>query len=137
MNRQKNRTVCTILMGVLLTLAPAAVNGAEPARTAPPSAAEVAKLAKEARTPADHAEVAKKYELRAKALEQKADKVEREIQRERATPPSVMETRWPAMVANARERREQLAMQNRRAAEECFRLAAHHRTLAGDTAASE
>jgi hypothetical protein len=35
------------------------------------------------------------------------------------------------MVVNARERKERLAMQARRAAEESRRLAAHHSKLAG------
>jgi hypothetical protein len=137
MNRLKNRTVCSFLFGVLLTLGPATVNGAEPAQTAPREAADLEKLAKRAKTPSDHSEVAKQYERRAVALEAKADRLEREIRAEKAMPPSVMETRWPAMVVNARERRGQLAMQTRRAAEECFRLAAQHRTMAGDAAESE
>jgi hypothetical protein len=137
MSRLTNGTMWAFLSGVLLALAPVTLRGTEPVQTAPREAADLGKLAKRANSPSDHLEVAKMYERRATTLDATADRLERELGREKATPPSVMETRWPAMVVNARERREQLAMQSRRAAEECFRLAAHHRSLAGDAAASE
>ena len=136
MIRQNKNTICSILFGVLLAVSPVTVSGAEPAKKAPLAAADLERLAQEAKTPADHAVVAKRYEERASSLLEKAEKLENELRRERAAP-SAMATKWPAMVNGARERKEQLAMQNRRAAEESTRLARHHRSLAGETEAGE
>jgi hypothetical protein len=92
---------------------------------------EIAKLAKSAETPAEHTQVAQQYLLRAKALEEKADKIERELRAERQGWQPPMATKWPAMVENTRERKERVAMQARRAAKESTELAAHHSKLAG------
>lgn len=92
---------------------------------------EIAKLAKSAETPAEHAQVAQQYLWRAKALEAKADKIERELRNERQGWQPPLATKWPAMVENSRERKERVAMQARRAAKESMELAAHHSKLAG------
>ena len=136
MPAKSNQTLFSLALGALLAWSPAAVRGAEPAGTKPLDAAGIERMAKDAKSPADHARVATQYELRGKSLEERADKIEGEVRQDKAAP-SAMATKWPAMVVNARERREQSAMQARRAAEECYRLAQHHRTLAGDTRASE
>ena len=126
-------TILTLGVGGLLALVPAALSATELNAAGKTTALET--LAKEAKTSSEHAEVARQYELRGKGLQAKAESMEREIRQQRANP-SAMETKWPAMVANARERREQVAMQTRRAAEESFRLAEHHRTLARDSRAA-
>lgn len=134
--KYNNNLICSLLFGALLAWSPAALRGTEPVQQKPLEAAEIDRMAKSAKSAADHERVAAQYELRGKTLEARADGIEREIRKEQAAP-SAMATKWPAMVANARERREQTAMQARRAAEECYRLAAHHRSLAGDSRASE
>jgi hypothetical protein len=136
MKNKYNKIICSLLFGALLAWGPAVLRAAEPTRNTPLEASEIDKLAKEAKTVAEHARVAFHYDLRGKQLEEKADKIEREIRQQQASP-SAMATKWPAMVVNARERRAQTAMQARRAAEECYRLAQHHRTLAGGERAGE
>ena len=91
---------------------------------------EIAKMAREADSPAEHTEVAKQYVWRAEALEAKADKIERELRDEKQGF-NQMAHKWPAMVQNQRERKERVAMQARRAATEAMRLAEHHSKLAG------
>jgi hypothetical protein len=92
---------------------------------------DIAKLAKAAESPADHARVAQQYLWRAKSLEGKADKIERELRSEREGWQPPLATKWPAMVENVRERKERVAMQARRAAKESLELAAQHSKLAG------
>jgi hypothetical protein len=116
----------TLSLTALLTLAPGAIAGARL-----PEAKEIGQMAADARTPADHKQVAKSYVAYAKYMEERADKLDREVQAAKSGPKSAMETKWPAMVVNARERKVRLAMQARRAAEESRRLAAHHSKLAG------
>jgi hypothetical protein len=134
-NHFKN-LIATIAMGALVVLSPTALSAGERRTDAPLESAAIAKMAKDAKSAAQHAEVAKQYELRGKALEEQADKIARELQKQRAEP-SAMATKWPAMVANARERQEQIALQKRRAAEECYTLARHHKSLAGESIAAE
>ena len=133
MKSRYTKTICSAVLGGLLALIPAALSATELNKSE--TAAVLERKAKEAKTPAEHSEVARQYELRARALDVKAESIEGEVRQQKANP-SAMETKWPAMVVNARERREQLAMQTRRAAQESYRLAEHHRTVAGETRAS-
>jgi hypothetical protein len=128
--------MATVAVGAMLALSPAAASAGERRGEAPLESAAIAKLAKDAKTPAEHAEVATQYELRGKALEEQADRIARQLQDQKSSP-SAMAAKWPAMVANARERQEQIALQKRRAAEECYSLARHHKTLAGERADAE
>jgi hypothetical protein len=88
---------------------------------------QIAQLAKDAQTSSEHAEVAKQYRTHAASLEQKAARYEEQVQD--AGPTRAMEQKWPAMIVNARERKAQLAVQARRAAQESYRLAEHHDKL--------
>lgn len=98
---------------------------------------DIEKLAKVAQSPAEHAKVAKHYRLRAESLTEKADRLEREVRQQKASP-SPMAQKWPAMVVNARERKEQVAMQARRAAHESLVLAQRHENLAaGDSVSAQ
>ena len=97
------------------------------------NANELSQMAKNATTPADHARVARGYLTHAKSLDEKAGKLEREVEASKAGPKSAMETKWPAMVTASRDRKEQLAMQARRAAQESQRLAEHHSKLSGQS----
>jgi hypothetical protein len=120
----------SIVFGAALTLGVPAV-GAERAL----ESKDIEKLAKVAQSPAEHAKVAKHYRLRAESLTEKADRLEREVREQKASP-SPMAQKWPAMVVNARERKEQVAMQARRAAQESLMLAERHEDLAAGESVS-
>jgi hypothetical protein len=98
-----------------------------------PDIKEITQMAKSADTPAEHERVARSYVLHARALEFKAEKLEREVQAQRTGPTRGMEQKWPGLIKTKRQRNEQLAMQTRRAAEESLRLAEYHSKLAGRT----
>jgi hypothetical protein len=120
--------VTTFTLAAALTLVPGALAGERV-----PEAKEIGQMAKNAATPADHAKVAQSYAAHANNLDAKAARIEREIEASKPAPKSAMETKWPAMVVNARERKERLAMQARRAAEESRRLAGGTSCQAGRT----
>jgi outer membrane lipopolysaccharide assembly protein LptE/RlpB len=86
-------------------------------------------MAREADTPREHAQVAKQYRLRAEDFQAKAAKHEaaaRTLRNNR----NPMSHKWPAMANGGRERESQLAVQARRAAQECFAIADRHVSLA-------
>jgi len=88
-------------------------------------------LAKNAITPAEHAEVAIGYTEWAKALEAKAVKHEATAERlTREAHLNPMRHKWPAMAAAPIERENRLAMQARRAANEARQFAMKHEALA-------
>jgi hypothetical protein len=86
-------------------------------------------MSKKAESPEDHAKAAKQFRLRAEALEAKAAKHE-ENAKKMATGHNPMAQKWPAMVRNGQGREQQLAIQARRAAQECRVQAAKHINLA-------
>jgi hypothetical protein len=98
-----------------------------------PNSKEVAKMAQTANSPSDHANVAKHYLDLSKQHEAKADKLEKELSRYNPGPTAAMEQKWPALMNASRERKERLAMQSRRAAQEARQLAKHHSQRAGRT----
>ena len=108
-----------------LILMPADLSGSEPIK----EAAALEAMAKEADTPKEHAQVAKQYRLRAEALEAKAAKHEDNARKMRNST-NAMSHKWPAMVNNSWQRESQLAVQARRAAQECHAIAARHVGLA-------
>ena len=111
------------VLGTLMALTPLV------AAEKPMEPKQIAQLAKDAKTSSDHAEVAKEYRAHAASLEQKAVQYEQEARVQDAGPSRAMEQKWPAMIVNARERKAQLAVQARRAAQESHRLAEHHQKL--------
>ena len=119
-------TTLSITLAAALALVPGAF-ASERAR----NAHDIAEMAKSATTPADHARVARGYLEHARSLDAKADKLERDVEAAKSGPKSAMEAKWPAMVTGSRDRKERLAMQTRRAAQEAQRLAEHHSKLAG------
>ena len=120
------------ILGAWLMLAAPAAYSAEPVL----AAKQIEQLAKKANTSDEHAAVAKQYRARAEMLEDEADKLEREVrQRKSATNPVAV--KWPAMANGGVAKKERLAMQARRAAQECNQLAAYHQRLAGDERSSE
>ena len=123
MKSRWNKTVMAMAFGALLAFAPAATGNDK-----------IAQAAKDAKTSSEHAEVAKQYRDHAMSLEKKAAKLEREARVQDAGPTRALEQKWPAMVVNARERKAQLAVQARRAAQESYVAAERHEKLAGQGA---
>jgi hypothetical protein len=117
--------IAAVALGWLLAVAPAA-HAAENA----PAPKQLEQMAKDARTASEHSDVAAKYRDRAMSLESKAQKLEREARVQDAGPTRAMEQKWPAMIVNARERKAQLAVQARRAAQESYAIAERHEKLA-------
>lgn len=93
---------------------------------------QIALQAKNARTAAEHTEVARLYEQRAAAFEAKAKRHEERAdsmaRREGYNP---MKYKWPAMVQGPIDLERSKAMQARRAARETLELVARHREFAG------
>lgn len=97
---------------------------------------QLARLAKEAKTAAEHNRVASLYEKRAEALEAKAKEHEAEATRlESKQGYNPLAHKWPAMARGPVEHQRSKAMQARRAARESLELAARHREQAGKAAA--
>ena len=122
-NRIKNLTASAV-WGALMAVTPMV------AAEKPMEPKQIAQLAKDAKTSSEHAEVAKQYRAHGTSLEQKAVRYEQEARVQDAGPTRAMEQKWPAMIVNARERKAQLAVQARRAAQESYNLAQHHDRLA-------
>lgn len=138
----KNRWVQLLItsassLALILTLAaPAAA--VEPAKEKDLiDANKLALMAREAKTPAEHATVAKHYRLRAEAFEAKAQKHEAEAQKLAARPRNPLEVKWPAMARKSWQRESQLAVQARRAAKESYDLADRHIRLAVEAELAE
>jgi hypothetical protein len=107
-----------------LWAAPFTARAAEPVM----EAGKLEEMSKEANSPAEHAKAAKQFRLRAESLEAKAKKHEENARKRNS--PNPMATKWPAMVRNGTDRESRLAMQARRAAQECYTRAARHVSLA-------
>lgn len=116
--------LCTLAI-VGLTVMPNQVRASEPTN----STAALEAMAKAADSPKEHAQVAKQYRLRAEALEAKAVKHEENANQMRKNT-NAMAHKWPAMVNNGWQKESQLAVQARRAAQECNAIAAKHVGLA-------
>ena len=95
------------------------------------------KLAAKASTPAEHATVAKQYRLRAEALDATAEKHEAEARKLSNGPANPMAAKWPAMAGRSAQTERQLAVQARRAAQECYARADHHLRLAVEAQLAE
>ena len=122
----KTRYMAQIALGALLAIGSPAVM-AEKTRV---DDRQLDRNARTAQTPAEHEAVAREYVTRARALEQKAELIERELRDTRSGPANPMAYKWPAM-AGGRARQERMAVQTRRAAQESYALAERHSKLAG------
>ena len=125
MRSRYNKMAAALVFGALLALTPAA-----PAAEKNLEPKKIAQLAKDAKTSTEHAEVAKQYRDHAVSLEKRAVKLENEARVQDAGPTRAMEQKWPAMIVNARERKAQMAVQARRAAQESLALAERHEKIA-------
>lgn len=92
--------------------------------------AKLHRMAKEANTAADHAQVAKLFRLQGEAMEAKAAAHEKKAKEFEARPKSPLAHKWPAMAPQQGREERALALQARRAAQESFDLAAKHIQLA-------
>jgi hypothetical protein len=132
MNRWMPKTLTMALAAALLLAFPPASTAAEPV-----DEAKLEAMARDAKTPAEHAKVAKQYRLRAEAFETNAKKHEEEARKLQAQPRSPLELKWPAMARKPWERETQLAMQARRAAQEAYAVADKHIRLAVEAQLAE
>ena len=111
------------MMGTLVLTAAVVlpVTGAEPVV----EASKLSALARDARTPAEHAAVAKQYRLRAELFEAQAAEYEQSAKRrQQAAGPMIH--KWPAMAPPAVQKDKQKAVEARRAARENRELAERH-----------
>jgi hypothetical protein len=86
-------------------------------------------MSKKASSPEAHAKVARQFRLRAEELDAKAEKHEQNAKKLRNAQ-NPMSAKWPAMARNSSDRETQLAVQARRAAQECYAQASRHINLA-------
>lgn len=91
----------------------------------------IEKVSAAAISSSDHERAAKQYRLRAESLEKKADQHEANARR-MSQAHNPMAHKWPALGRAPEEREKRLAMQARRAAQECLAQAERHT----DTAAA-
>jgi hypothetical protein len=117
--------VAGIATGVLFAITAVAPAAAEP--MVDEKKLEV--MAKEAKSAADHARVAKQYRLRAEAFELKAIEYDAIAGKEAKRTPLGAEVKWPAMGRNTGKQARDKAVQARRAAAENYELAARHAAL--------
>jgi hypothetical protein len=111
------------IVGLAVTMADA--RGSEPMQ----EPVELTAMARAADSPREHAQVAKQYRLRAEEFEAKAAKHEaaaRKLYNHR----SPLSFKWPAPAGTGWKRESDLAVQARRAAQECYASAARHVGLA-------
>ncbi len=97
---------------------------------------QLAALAKEARTPADHAKVAKSYRLQADEFDARAAEYEARVARLAKHQPGIS-YKWPAMAPPDITRAKQQAMAARRAARESRALAEQHVHLSVEALAND
>ena len=93
------------------------------------SPAQIAALAREARTADQHADVARRYRLQAESLDAKGAEQEKLAAQQAAQAPGIVH-KWPSMAPKALTDTKQKAVDYRRAARESRELAERHRTLA-------
>lgn len=93
------------------------------------NAAQLAALAREARTTGEHADVAKRYRMRADTLDMEAARHEVRAEKLAATAPSIVH-KWPAMAPKELTDARQKAATARREAKESREIAARHQALA-------
>lgn len=97
---------------------------------------QLARLAREARTPGEHARVSKSYREQAEAFDAQAQSHEARVaQLSRSASP--MTHKWPAMAAPDLTKERQRAVEARRAARESRMLAEHHLRMSVEALAND
>ena len=98
--------------------------------------AQLAALAREARTAGEHADVARRYRLQADALDAKAAQHEARAETLAKNAPGIAH-KWPSMAPQNAKLAKQQAVDARRAARESRELASHHQSLAVEALAAQ
>jgi len=98
--------------------------------------AQLAALAREARTAAEHADVAKRFRLQAEELDKKAAAHEATAARLANNAPAIAH-KWPSMAPQGAKIAKEQAMEARRAAHESRELASYHHGLAIEVLAGQ
>lgn len=125
---------CTKGRASLLALALLLGSGVASAQDSSP--AQLAALARDARSTREHAEVAKRYRLQADALDAKAAQQEKQAAAMARNAPGIVH-KWPSMAPRALSQTTQQAIETRRAARESRELAQRHQRLAVESLAGE
>lgn len=99
------------------------------------SPAQIAALARQARTADQHADVARRYRLQAESLDAKGAEQEKLAAHQAAQAPGIVH-KWPSMAPKALSDTKQKAVDYRRAARESRELAERHRALASEARAN-
>lgn len=110
-------------------------SGSVVAKQTDDSPTRLAELAREARTPSDHAHVAKAYRLRAESFEARAAEHEAHVERLTRHQPPVAH-KWPAMGSGDLAKAKRQALDARRAARESRQRADHHLRLSVEAQAN-
>lgn len=118
--------VSTFALALLVSLGSAQAQTQPPAQDSP---AQLAALSREARTDAQHADVARRYRLQAESLDAKAAEQESLAARQAAQAPAIVH-KWPSMAPRTLTETKQKAVDYRRAARESRAQAERHRQLA-------
>jgi hypothetical protein len=127
------RVILNASAGAALMIGALSLPAAEPVG----DAKKLETLAASAKTPKQHAQVAKQYRLRAESLETKATEHAEKARKAGNTPLPGLAHKWPSMVRTPQQRETELSMQYRRAAEEAKRLAQWHTQLAVEAELAE
>ena len=131
---KKNR----IWAAALTVCAALVLSAAPPTPPMPIDAAEIEKLSKNAKSSAEHKEVAGHYNTRAEFFEAKAKQHEKEVERLRNSRNyNPMASKWPALANGPVEYHKRAAMQALRAAEESRRMAETHLDKASSSRTAE
>lgn len=105
-----------------------AMRGIAMAQDTPDTTTQLAALAREARTPSDHARVAKSYRLQAESFEAKAAEHEARVEKLTKHQPPIA-NKWPSMVSGDIAKAKRQVVDARRAALESRQLADRHLRL--------
>lgn len=106
-----------------------ALRGTAVAQQLPEAPSQLAALARDARTPSDHARVAKAYRLQAESFDATAAEHESHVERLTRRQPAFAH-KWPALMSGDIAKAKRQAMDARRAARENRQLADRHVRLA-------
>jgi len=125
----------TVGRSALLTLA-LLLGGGGGVASAQDTPAQLAQLARDARSPKQHADVARRYRVQAEALDVKAADQEKQAASMTRHQPGIAH-KWPSMVPKALTQAKHDAMDTRRAARESRELADRHQRLAVEAMADQ
>jgi len=124
------------LTGLLAALTLAIPTGTAMAQQTPDSTTQLAALARDARTPSEHARVSKGYRLQAESFDARAAEHEARVAKLSRNQPGITH-KWPAMAPPDLVKAKQQAMDARKAARQSRELADHHLRMSVEANADE